>query len=183
MSTPPTLSPGRWASIVVAALFAGLLLMRFRDKGPLIDEPAPGFALPLVYDHEGGSEPTRNERVRLDDLKGEFVVLDFWASWCGPCRHSVGILNQVAQQLADAKVRVYGINAEGMAPERVSGVSAAWGMRYPVVHDPTAATQVAYGVSALPTLFLVDRAGIVRERFDGAPSAEHLVARIRELDR
>jgi cytochrome c biogenesis protein CcmG, thiol:disulfide interchange protein DsbE len=175
-----TVQPRRLVSVVVAGLLAGLLLLKFRDQGPLIDEPAPRFSLPLVHDQ--GRRPD-HERVRLEDLRGQFLVLDFWASWCGPCRHSVGILNRVAGELASENVRVYGVNAEGLSPIQVANVSRAWGIAYPVLHDPTAATQLAYEVSALPTLFLVDRSGVVRARFDGAPGAEHLIARIRELAR
>ena len=170
--------PSRLVSLLVVALFAALLFAKFRNDGPLTGKPAPDFALPLVAGE--GAEP--GDRVRLSDLRGQFLVLDFWASWCGPCKHSVPILNDVAAMLADRGVRVYGINAEGMPAARVKHVATQWAMRYPVLHDPTAEAQLAYEVSALPTLVLVDREGVVRRTYAGSPSAAQLVAEIRELD-
>jgi cytochrome c biogenesis protein CcmG, thiol:disulfide interchange protein DsbE len=169
----------RWVSALVVVLFALLLFMRFRDEGPLVGEPAPEFALPLVF----GEGAEQGDRLRVADLRGTFVVLDFWASWCGPCRQSVPILNRVARELASQGVRVYGINAEPHGPNRAALVAHHWGVAYPVLYDGTASTQLAYSVKALPTLYLIDRKGIVRRSYAGSPSAEQLIAKIRELDR
>ena len=173
---PPTAS--RLASVVLAALAAGFLLLRLGDHGALVNEPAPDFTLGVAAGEGEGTD-----RVRLTDQRGQLVVLDFWASWCAPCRHSVPILNQVARELGPQGVRVFGVNAEGLPAARVGEVARAWGISYPVLHDSTAATQLAYEVSALPSILLVDRAGVIRQRYSGAPSAETLIAELRKLDR
>ena len=169
----------RWTSVLVAGLFGLLVYLHARDQGPLIDEPAPPFALPIVH----GEGASSGDRMRLEDLRGSFVVLDFWASWCGPCRESIPILNRVARELASSGVRVVGVNAEGHGPERAGLVADRWGIAYPVLYDATAAVQNAYEVRALPSLFLVDRKGIVRRAYAGSPGAEQLIREIRELDR
>jgi thiol-disulfide isomerase/thioredoxin len=168
-----------FASVLVFAMFAGLMYLRFHDRGPWAGKPAPEFSLPVV----GGEGAAQGDRVRLSDLKGQFVVLDFWASWCEPCRQSIPILNKVAKELAGQNVRVYGINSEAFAASVVDRVGQRWGIEYPVLHDASASVMMAYDVNALPTLYLIDRKGVVRKTHAGAPSAERLIEEVREMDR
>jgi cytochrome c biogenesis protein CcmG, thiol:disulfide interchange protein DsbE len=177
--SPPTSAPprtSRLASVVVAGGLAGLLLLRFSGHdGSLVGEPAPDFSLPVA------SVSGEAERVRLSDQRGKPVVIDFWASWCTPCRHSIPILNRVASELGPEGVHVFGVNAEGFASERVAAIAQSWGFEYPVLHDQMAATQLAYEVTALPTVLLVDGEGVIRQRYAGAPSVEELIREVRKL--
>jgi thiol-disulfide isomerase/thioredoxin len=173
------LKPSTWTSVLVFAMFAGLMYVRLTDQGPWAGKLGPDFTLAVV----AGEGASQGDRVRLSDLKGQLVVLDFWASWCEPCRQSVPILNQVAKELATEGVRVYGINSEAFAPQVVDRVAQRWGIAYPVLQDPDAAIMQAYDVSALPTLYLIDRKGIVRRTHAGAPSARRLIEEVREMDR
>lgn len=168
----------RWVAPLSFALFAALLFLHFSDEGPLVGKPAPDFTLPIAL----GDGAELGDRVRLPDLRGQFVVLDFWASWCPPCRESVPLLNEVARKLADSGVRVLGVNAEGLGAARAAEVATRWGFAYPVLYDDTAATQLAYGITALPSLFLIDREGVVRRSYAGSPSAAELVRAVRALD-
>ena len=172
------MKPSSWASVLVVLGFAGLIYLHLIDEGPWVGKPAPDFSLPVVF----GAGAEAGDRIRLSDLKGQFVVLDFWASWCEPCRQSVPLLDQVAKELAPEGVRVFGINSEGLPPERLAAVAARWGFAYPVLHDATAETMLGYDIKVLPTLFLVDRKGIVRRTHGGSPSAERIVAEVRELN-
>jgi cytochrome c biogenesis protein CcmG, thiol:disulfide interchange protein DsbE len=168
-----------WASALVVVMFFGLMLLKLRQPDPWVGKPAPDFTLAVAH----GEGAAQGDRVRLSDLKGQLVVLDFWASWCEPCRQSVPILNQVARTLAAEGVRVYGVNAEGFKPETLARVAARWQFAYPVLTDPTAQTQLAYDVEALPTLYLIDKQGIVQKTHAGSPSAERLIEEVRELAR
>lgn len=169
----------RLGVLAALSLIGVLIWARPGERAPLIGQPAPDFALALV----AGQGSERGDRVRLSDLKGRPVLLDFWASWCGPCRLSVPLLNRVAREFAGSGLHVYGINSEGLSPVRVEGVASRWGFTYPVLHDPTAQAELAYGISAVPTLVLIDRAGVVRQLYAGAPSAERLLKEIRDVDR
>lgn len=168
-----------WGSLLLAIVLVAWVYQKLARDSPWVGKPAPDFSLPVAYGE--GSEP--GDRIRLSDLKGQFVVLDFWASWCDPCRQSIPLLNEVARTLGPKGVRVYGINSEGgLRPERLRAVTKAWGFAYPVLADLTASTMLGYNVSVLPTLFLVDRRGIVRKTHGGSPSAERLIAEIKKLD-
>ena len=172
------MKPSSWASVLVVLGFMGLVYLHLKGEGPWVGKPAPDFSLPVAF----GAGAEAGDRIRLSDLKGQFVVLDFWASWCEPCRQSVPLLDQVAKELAPDGVRVFGINSEGLVPERVAAVAARWGFAYPVLHDVTAETMLGYDIKVLPTLFLVDRKGIVRRTHGGSPSAERIVQEVRELN-
>ena len=74
-----------------------------------------------------------------------------------------------------------GINSEAIEPERIARVAAVWGFAYPVVIDGTSEVALAYGVTAYPTLALVDREGIVRRVFAGDPGERVLAREIEKL--
>src|SRR6187551_995285 len=97
------------AGLVVAfSLFMGLFVLPYlgakkAEASPLVGQPAPDFLLPYASPDQQG------KTQRLSDLQGEAVVLDFWASWCGPCRAQSPVLARVAKAFASEKVRVLGV--------------------------------------------------------------------------
>ena len=139
---------------------------------------APAFTLPIAY--QPGA-PLDGSRVRLEDLRGQVVVLDFWASWCGPCRASIPEMNELAAKYRSRGVSFLGVNSEAMGPGRLGVIALSWNFDYPVLSDAAAEAERAYMVDAYPTLFLVDRAGIVRQIYYGAPGKGRLSAEIESL--
>jgi len=110
------------------------------------------------------------------------VILDFWASWCAPCRASIPILSRLAVAHRDAGLVTLGVNIEGNQTrsfvERAHGALHAG---FPTLHDEHWQMQAAYDVQSIPTLVLIDRRGVVRHVEAGVPSETHLDAQIREL--
>ncbi|MEO0325594.1 MAG: TlpA disulfide reductase family protein, partial [Myxococcota bacterium] len=147
--------------------FAGWALAR--DARP---RPAPELALPV------GAGLGVGDRVRLGDLRGEVVVLDFWASWCRPCYRGVPVLNDLG---AAAGVRVYGVNVERLAPRDLGAAHAALGARFPSLDDREGLFQAAFEVTSLPTLVVLDAAGEVALRHVGVMEAETLRRALAEL--
>ena len=135
---------------------------------------APAFVLPVVagLGHEEG------DRIDLARMQGNVVVLDFWASWCPPCRASVPALDAFAR--AHPEVTVIGVNVETDRNEAfVRRAHANFGATYATVHDATGALQQAYSVSQLPTLLVIDSHGVVTESHVGAVDEAWLSSHVR----
>ena len=124
------------------------------EAPPAVGRPAPDFQLTLM----DGSH------VRLSDLRGQVVVLNFWATWCVPCRAELPLLDRYYRLRRDAGLRVFAVTTEGSIPRyRLHALFAA--MAIPSVR----AIRGPYGtLEGLPTNFVIDRAGRVRYASSGA---------------
>jgi cytochrome c biogenesis protein CcmG/thiol:disulfide interchange protein DsbE len=167
---------GGW--LLVAAVLLILAALLLHREPSLTGKPAPAFTLPIAYQP---GERVDGARMRLEDLRGQVVVLDFWASWCGPCRASVPEMNELAEKYRARGVTFLGVNSEAMGPGRLGFVAMSWQFGYPVLSDAAAEAERAYRVSAYPTLFLVDRAGLVRQVYYGAPGKRRISDEIESL--
>lgn len=131
--------------------------------GGKVGAVAPDFDLERI---DGG-------RLRLADLRGKVVIVDFWDTWCPPCRAAMPHLQQLSVEHADDLV-VVGVAIGRNGKQAVADFVKAQGLTFPVVLiDEKFATAEAFdGVSSLPTTFLIDAEGVVRERWVGFNPAE-----------
>lgn len=160
----------------LAALVAFIAVVVF---GPVLFErprPAPDFNLPVVS-ASGSAGP---DRMRLGDLRGRVVLLDFWATWCGPCQQTTPVLTRLAHRYASRGLIVVGVNTDEQGPEAVPAFSRRFGLDYPVVYDD-GSVSAQYGIRGLPTLLLVDRTGTIRAQRVGAESEAALAREIERL--
>lgn len=125
-------------------------------KMDLVGAPAPAFARVT---------PLTGAPSALSDLRGRVVLLDFWASFCGPCKLIAPRLSALRDKLGPQGLAVIGVTTD--EPERAAVAAERFKMRYPVVVDGVADTSKAYGITSLPTLVLVDKSGVVRDVFVG----------------
>jgi thiol-disulfide isomerase/thioredoxin len=118
-----------------------------------IGEPAPDFEVAALQ--EGGKP------LKLSDFKGKVVYLDFWASWCQPCRHSVPMLNAMHRDLAGKDLAILAVN---VGEERAAGLNflKSYPVGYATASDPEGKLAKAYDVQIMPTSYLIDRDGTLR---------------------
>lgn len=122
----------------------------------LVGKPAPDITLPL----------TSGKEFRLADHRGEIVILDFWASWCGPCLQVMPQVDRVAREFADDNVRLVAINLEESA-ERVKATLDRLKLETVVALDKNGRVAERYGASAIPQTVIIDRQGKVARLFVG----------------
>jgi cytochrome c biogenesis protein CcmG/thiol:disulfide interchange protein DsbE len=131
--------------------------------------PAPSFELPRL-DREGSLE--------LASLRGKVVVLNFWASWCAPCKEEAPELQAAFERWRGRDVAFVGINSKDFKSDG-RRFMRRYGMRFPNVRDGSGKLWGPYGVTALPETFFISRGGKVVERYAGRIPAEELEAAIR----
>jgi peroxiredoxin len=101
------------------------------------------------------------ENLKLSELRGQVVLINFWASWCGPCRKEMPLLDQLYQQYKPLGFTVLGVNVEEDSNQARSLLSKV-PVTFPVVFDGTNSVSKMYNVVAMPTTVIVDRNGKVR---------------------
>ena len=128
----------------------------------LVGAIAPAFELPLL---EG-------ERIRLEDLRGKIVLLDFWATWCGPCIASLPKLNEIAQEYRGVNVQLIAVNIE-QKPAEIKSMLGKLEIKPTVALDSDGAVARAYFAEAIPQTVIIDANGkIVRIVVGGGEAAE-----------
>ncbi|MDQ3981947.1 MAG: TlpA family protein disulfide reductase [Actinomycetota bacterium] len=137
-------------ALVVAVAALSTLLFRASPRGELEADRLPDFTLAYL-DGEGS--------LSAEDLKGSPVVLNFWASWCGPCRAEARTFEAAWDEYGSAGVRFVGVNVCDLEPEAKDFVEE-FGVTYPIVRDPDQELADALGIECrLPQTFFVDRNG------------------------
>ena len=136
----------------------------------LVGKVAPEVTLDLL---EGGKLDTVASRGK------EIMILDFWASWCGPCRMAMPIIDRVADSLKDEGVRMYAVNIKEGA-STIREYLSETGLDITVALDPEGVTSDLYKVGGIPQTVLIDRTGDVRFVHVGVPPAGEFEAVLRE---
>jgi thiol-disulfide isomerase/thioredoxin len=144
-----------WAGTAALALgLAGALAAPAAFAGETLNKPAPDFTLPV----RGQSAP-----IQLSKLKGQVVMINFWASWCGPCRQEFPLLDQMYKKYRPMGFTLLGINVEpDMKDAEEKFLAKIAPVSFPLLSDKANGVSQLYGVSAMPSTVLVDRKGNVR---------------------
>ena len=152
-----------WASITSGPARGGLAVNEQFIELNVDAEVAPDFRLTLM----GGGE------VSAEELRGSVVMLDFWASWCPPCRDEAPVLAQVYEEYRDRGVEFVGVNLWDNAGDAELFLQQQ-GHRYPNGIDEGGKIAISYGVRGIPEKFFIDQDGLIVRKFSGPMDAGRL---------
>lgn len=173
-------NPYLWIAGVTLVLLAGFYLFGGNsskaEKGPMPELPpgeitggAPAFTL---SDMSGKS-------VSLADFRGKVVVLDFWATWCPPCKKEIPDFVELQKQYGPQGVQVVGIALD--QPDKVRAFAEQNGINYPVLLGNDELTVKYGGIDGIPTTFVIDKKGKIVNRFEGFRPRSVFEAEIKKL--
>lgn len=174
-------SGGRGPGLVIAAIVLALVMavawvaVSAMGKGALGQDPfgvaAPDFELPKL-EGEG--------TIALKDLKGHPVVLNFWASWCGPCKDEAPILAATEKQWRSEGVVFLGVDTQDKRPEAIA-FENTYGIEYDSAFDEQGELSTLYGVLGYPETFFIDAKGKIHAKYVGPIDQETLDAYLAQI--
>ena len=138
-----------WRSAVALVLLAASAIAS--AASPVIGGPAPDFTLK--------SDSGRN--LKLSELRGQVVMLNFWATWCAPCREEMPLLNQLYEQYRKVGFTLLAVNIDD-EPAKARAMARKLGVSFPVLFDTDKRVSRLYDVAAMPSTLLIDRDGKLR---------------------
>ena len=151
-------------------VFLSLFLLGMAASPPLVGGPAPTFKL----------EAVDGQIMSMTDFKGDFVVLNFWATWCVPCVKEMPEL-QKAHQSLNPKVKIIGINL-AESKEKVEEYLRDKGYSFPILLDGYGNVSQEYEVLHLPVTYFITPDGVIREKvFGGGVTRKMIEAKINQL--
>lgn len=156
--------------LVLASMAALALPVCAQPSPSLVDHRAPEFALPDLAHH----------RVDLAALRGKVVLLNFWATWCAPCRLEMPRFVEWQKQYGPQGLQIVGVSIDDDATP-VHPFVETMHINYPILIGDARLGERYGGVMGVPVTFLIDRHGIVRARIDGATDLAAIEKQIRQL--
>lgn len=150
-----------WICLCLIITFTGLITSCEKKPGQqlqkaTIGQPAPDFSL----------TDTKGKVWTLSDLRGKVVFVNFWATWCPPCREEMPSMQALYSSMPNEKFEMLAI-LNNDDPLLAETLVARIGGTFPVLNDPDSSIATAYGLTGVPETFIIDTNGILREKFIG----------------
>jgi peroxiredoxin len=128
------------------------------EKPALAGNPAPDFTLRNLAGQE----------VKLADLRGKVVLVNFWATWCPPCREEIPSMDRLNRAMAGKPFQMLAISIDEGGKEAVEAFFSKAGVALPTLLDPGQKTGKQYGITGVPETFIVDKKGVILKKVVGA---------------
>ncbi len=145
----------RMKNILLGLLFSALAATSLASSG-LTGQAAPDFAL----------KSASGENLRLSEYRGDVVMVNFWATWCGPCRQEMPLLDELYSRYGRVGFSLLGVNIDDNSSKAMNMVSEL-GVSFPVLFDSNKTVSKLYEVEAMPVTVLIDREGTIRYVHNG----------------
>jgi len=136
---------------LLVALYTGSAI-----AGVTKGKAAPDFALKSMA----------GENIRLSELRGKVVMINFWATWCAPCRKEMPLLNDLYKKHKQSEFILLGVNIDN-SEDKGKKMARKIGVTFPILFDVSKKVSESYGVSAMPFTVIIDRSGIVKHIHKG----------------
>ncbi|KTB92439.1 MULTISPECIES: TlpA disulfide reductase family protein [Pseudomonas] len=121
------------------------------------------------------------QKVASERIKGHWLVVNYWAEWCGPCRTEVPEFNALSEQLKDKKVTVLGVNFDNLQGDELKSAANALGIKFTVLAQDPAEQYSLPPSEALPVTYIIDDKGKMREQLLGEQSAATVIQKLKTL--
>jgi len=184
------MTPKRWAIlaalVVLVAIAVGLSVRLIRPQAGGAEEAPPDEKVTLRFWKDPSPVPAvamhdlQGRAISPADLRGKVVIVNFWATWCPPCRAEIPDLVALQSKYGD-KVQVIGVSQDEGSIEGVKRFAAEQKMNYPIVMSTPEIERAFPGIAALPTSFIVDREGHIVQRHVGMLNAVYTEQETRAL--
>jgi cytochrome c biogenesis protein CcmG/thiol:disulfide interchange protein DsbE len=172
------------ASVVGLPLIGLLAFGLTRDPAaipsPLPGRAAPEFALTVFSPGSLGLNAV-SDTVRLARMRGDVVVMNFWASWCLSCRDEHAVLSAIAERYRGKPVHFYGVLYNDQPSRGTEWIQQMGGQTYPSLIDPGTRVAIDYGLYGVPETFFIGRDGRVAYKYTGPVTADVLVQKVDSL--
>lgn len=139
----------RWAARTLSAL--AVVVTSVNVHAVAVSDNAPDFTLQNL---SGGN-------LRLEEYRGQVVLINFWASWCGPCRQEMPLLDRLHHRYEDTGFAVLGVNVEGEI-EPAREIVDKTNVTFPILIDEAQQVSQMYNLQAMPSTVVIDRDGVIR---------------------
>jgi peroxiredoxin len=117
----------------------------------------------------------KGEEIRLSDLKGKIVFINFWATWCGPCRQEVPAFIELQEEYGTDDLAILGISVDQGDLSVVEAFAKSYNINYEILYANQKVVSIYGGIQSIPTTFVVDRDGFLRDRQVGFPGKEYFI--------
>ncbi|WP_053366706.1 redoxin domain-containing protein [Bacillus sp. FJAT-27245] len=172
----------KWIAGILLIAFMVIAIVQALDKkeepmysdkaavqGVKVGQKAPDFELKTLA----------GETVKLSSLKGKKIMLNFWATWCGPCKAEMPAMEQLSKEV-DSNVAILAVNIDPQLD--VKGFVEQNGITFPILLDEKDEVNTTYQVISIPTTYFIDSNGIIQDKFIGAMPHEAMVQYVEELN-
>lgn len=162
-------------SWIYSGFFIGLILLLFvinnsgsePEQGPYPPNYVPATQSKSAFAPDFTLASTDGKTLKLSSLKGKVIILDFWATWCPPCRKGIPDLVDIKKQYGSKGVEIIGISVDQETKDEVVPFMKEYGINYPIVYGNMNVYQQYGGIRAIPTSFIIDKEGKIVASYEG----------------